>query len=216
MPKRRSSTRKGNDFERRVHDALADQLNSGVLGVLAANATLFRRKAYYSRDRESLIATDLSIELVLAPSANPVLTWIFECKDCQRALSVNEVEEFHSKVEQIGRDNTKGTIVSSGALQKGALQFARAMGIGVIRLLPDEQLLHLLYSKEHDPRKSDKSGEGLEFLAAFLRANHKSSFDFFGTQDGFFIRNWKSMLAYVFVKEVLAADPSRNPTSRPD
>ena len=50
------------------------------------------------------------------------------------------MEEFHTKLQQIGEDNTKGTFVTSGALQRGALNFARSKGIGVVRLLPDDQI----------------------------------------------------------------------------
>ncbi len=71
----------------------------------------------------------------------PSLVWIFECKDYAGSIPVDDIEEFHAKLQQIGEDNTKGTFVTSGALQRSALAYAQAKGIGVIRLLPGEQII---------------------------------------------------------------------------
>ena len=105
------------------------------------SAKIFRKKAYYSRDRQAQIVTDVSIEAFLPERERPSLVWIFECKDYAGSIPVDDIEEFHAKLQQIGEDNTKGTFVTSGALQRSALAYAQAKGIGVIRLLPGEQII---------------------------------------------------------------------------
>jgi hypothetical protein len=53
---------------------------------------------------------------------------------------VDDVEEFHSKLQQIGADRTKGAIITRGTYQESALNYAQSMGIGLARLLPDSQV----------------------------------------------------------------------------
>ena len=135
-----STTAKGDAFERRVYDALADELRNERLVASPKGAKIFRKKSYHSRDRDAEIITDVSMELFLPDRDRPSLVWIFECKDYNSPIPVDDVEEFHAKLEQIGEDNTTGTIVTSGGLQRSALTYARSKGIGVIRLLPDDQI----------------------------------------------------------------------------
>ena len=131
-----SATARGDAFEGRVYKALAEELRNERLCASPRNAKIFRKKAYYSRDRVANIITDVSIELFLPSRENPSLVWIFECKDYAGSVPVDDIEEFHSKLQQIGEDNTKGTFVTSGGLQRSALAYAKSKGIGVVRLLP--------------------------------------------------------------------------------
>lgn len=74
-------------------------------------------KKYYSSDRQDYITVDISIEKYVYDKLFSII--VIECKDYKSPLPVDDVEEFHAKLQQIGADNTKGvTVVSEGRFQK--------------------------------------------------------------------------------------------------
>ena len=85
-----------------------------------------------------------SIEVFLPDRERPTLVWVFECKDYTASVPVDDIEEFHAKLQQIGEDNTKGTFVTTAALQKSAMTYAGSKKIGVVRLLPSGQISVLI------------------------------------------------------------------------
>ena len=140
-----SSVKKGNAFESRVSRAIKIELDAARLGISADHSQLYEKKGYYSRDRDDDIIVDISIEIWLPGADRWSMLWAFECKDYASAIPVDDVEEFKAKLDQIAGVNKKGIMVVSGALQKGALTYARSNGIAVIRLLPDDQIRHIFY-----------------------------------------------------------------------
>lgn len=136
---------KGLPFEQAVFKTLQRTLISPGLGLDPKHCCLFHGKSYFSRDRNSHIATDISIEVCIPGSESPAILWIWECKDYKGRIPVDDVEEFHAKLQQIGEDRTKGTIISSNAFQRSALEYARSKGIGVARLLPHRRIQHVLF-----------------------------------------------------------------------
>lgn len=114
-----------------------------------------RNAKYYSKDRESHIICDISVEKYLEdPDTNtalrPAIIMVIECKDYSGPVPVDDVEEFHSKLQQIGADNTKGIMIShTGGFQRSALNYAHSKGIALARILPNEQVsyvYHYMYS----------------------------------------------------------------------
>lgn len=188
-----STTSKGDAFERRAHNALKEVLICDRLCVSPKAAKIFRKKAYHSRDRDADIITDISIEVTLPTKERPSLIWIFECKDYSGCIPVDDVEEFHAKIQQIGEDNTKGTIVTSGALQSGALNYARAKGIGVVRLLPDNQIEHVIEFLTMDSLSRNRFN-GNEVMQALLNPGHRSRNGFFAMSGNYVCADWMSLL----------------------
>ncbi len=133
-----NTTKKGRAFEGRIYEILQRELSQGRLGLLPSLCSVHLRKGYYSRDRDSLIEIDVSIEVRLVGAEAWSILWAWECKDYADAVPVNDVEEFWAKLQQIGGANIKGGIAVNGPLQSGALNFARAKGITVVRLVPEE------------------------------------------------------------------------------
>ncbi len=131
-------------FEVLIKTWLTRALKSGELGILPNNAKIFQGKGYFSSDRQSKIKTDVSIEVTRLGEVDPWLIWIWECKDYTGAVPVDDIEEFHAKLEQIGADNTKGTVATSSCFQKGAVAFAKAKGIGLVRRAPDGSIIYLV------------------------------------------------------------------------
>lgn len=140
-----NSVEKGASFEKRVFSSIGRELDASRLGFAKESAHLYWRKGYFSRDREADIVVDISIEVWLPSATNWSLLWVCECKDYSSAIPIDDVEEFKSKLDQISGANRKGVIASTGAFQKSALRYAKSNGIGLIRVLPDEQVEHVLY-----------------------------------------------------------------------
>jgi hypothetical protein len=63
------------------------------------------------RDRGSRLSFDVVVEVSRKGASGPYLYWLWECKDYTRPIQVNEIEEFYSKIEQVGRDRTKGPLI---------------------------------------------------------------------------------------------------------
>lgn len=133
-------SRKGKAFERRVLALITREVESGHLGIDPKRCLILHNAPYYSHERKSNIFTDISIEIFISGSKVPSILWIWECKNLSRPVPVDDLEEFHSKLQQIGSDRTKGTMISAGAYQKGAIEYASFHGIGLSRLLPPNNI----------------------------------------------------------------------------
>lgn len=163
---------KGNSFENQVFKYLQTELSKDNLFVPQKLSTIFQKKAYFSRDRGSTIVTDISIETSMPNATNYSLLTIVECKDYSNNIPVDDIEEFHSKVQQISGDNVKAIFTTTSALQRAALAFARSKQIAVIRLLPNEQVQWIIYHMTPDMLKKQSQINISEFDAAFLKQNH--------------------------------------------
>ncbi|OUE37725.1 hypothetical protein BZY95_20355 [Billgrantia desiderata SP1] len=196
-----SSVAKGNAFENRVFAAITNELNNERLGLSPKSASAFQKKGYYSRDRESDIIVDISIEIWLPNADRWSMLWVCECKDYGSAIPVDDVEEFKSKLDQIAGANKKGVMAVTGALQQSALKYARANGIGIVRLLPSDQVQHLIYMMTSAVMEESIRLNPNEFYRAltvpgFIGKNR----DFYAEGQGYIFGSWHPML-----KEMLYA-----------
>lgn len=130
-----NTTKRGDRFEEKVFALLDTELRQGRLWLNESRTRIYRKRKYYSKDREAAITIDIALETFLPGATEPSLFTLVECKDLGRAVAVDDVEEFHSKIQQITGANAKGILASSGALQLGALRFAKSKGIAVLRIL---------------------------------------------------------------------------------
>ncbi len=137
----RPSTRaKGDNFEQKVARRLRQEIRAGKFGPALMLAGIQAKPQFYSRDRESNITFDHAIELRLEPSKEPFITIVIECKDYSGTIPVDDLEEFKAKLDQCFGKNVKGMFVTSAALQSGALKYARAQGICVVRMIDNGQM----------------------------------------------------------------------------
>ena len=141
----------GIEFEKEVYEIVNKLINSNEFLLSEPNIKMYRQKGYYSKDRNANIKFDISIEKYLVNPDNeisvmPSIKVIIECKDYAKSISVDDIEEFHAKLQQIGADNTKGIVITkNGWFQKSALTYAKAKGITLARILPDNQIEYILY-----------------------------------------------------------------------
>lgn len=169
-----SSVKKGDKFENEVLSHLKKELEDDRLHVSGRRSKIFGKKGYYSRDREKNIITDISIETFLPDATDYSLLTVIECKDYEGTVPVDDIEEFHSKVQQIAGDNVKAIFATKSALQKGALTYAKSKKIGVIRYLPSDQIKWLTHFITSDSFSAKEKLDGSEFNSAFLNQGHTS------------------------------------------
>lgn len=126
---------KGEIFEEAVYMGVKILISQRKFFVNAKYMRLFRKKGYYSIERKKNIITDISVEIYIKDPVKymeikPSIVIVIECKDYSNALPVDDVEEFHAKLQQIGSDNTKGIIITRYSLyQESAVNYARSKGI---------------------------------------------------------------------------------------
>lgn len=129
-----NTTEKGNRFEEKVFDLFTALLSSGDYYLSSKHSKIFRKKGYYSEARKGNIIVDISIESYVGDSENYSFLTVIECKDYSKKIPVDDIEEFSSKLNQIGQHNTKGIFVTNSPFQTGALNFAQSMKIGLVRI----------------------------------------------------------------------------------
>jgi len=188
-----TTVEKGDAFENLVHQQFEQELRSEKLHVSSSTSTLFKKKSYFSRDRGKNIVFDLSIETWLPGAVEYSLLTLIECKDYSKAIPVDDVEEFHSKVRQVTGTNVKAIFVTNSSLQSGALQYARSNKIALVRLLPSNQIQwEMHYSL---PNAFENTINANEFQKAFLNADHISKRgSFYGLNEELIYGDLRSLL----------------------
>jgi hypothetical protein len=128
-----NTTLKGDLLEGYIFDLFSQQIAAGDFWGNAKNCKIFQKKGYYSKDREKNIIFDVSIEFYLPGSSQYSLVTFIECKNYSHSVSVDDVEEFFTKTQQVAASNSKAIIASTASFQSGAMTFARSKGIGLLR-----------------------------------------------------------------------------------
>ncbi|MBD1919312.1 MULTISPECIES: restriction endonuclease [Cyanophyceae] len=145
---------KGLVYEHKVLKEVTQMIDSGRFGLVPSQAKVSHKPSYYSRDREKNIIFDVSVEVFMIDAVDPYFVWVWECKNYNHKVPVDDVEEFHSKLTQIGANRTKGTIITPKGFDDGALNFARSKGIGLWRYIPPEDPICVMNDSQV-PRDSD-------------------------------------------------------------
>lgn len=188
---------KGNAFEKRVFEAVKRELEGERLGLSPSTAKVFRKKGYYSAARGTDIVVDVAIEVWPPDAKNWAVLWVCECKDYSGSIPVNDVEEFRAKLEQIAGVNVKGVLAITGALQDGALTYARSKGIGVVRILPDNQVIWMMHFKTSAMLTARKQLSSSDFHSALTRPSFVGrNRDFYAAKDRFIFGDWYSLLRH--------------------
>ena len=144
----------GRDFEVRVKGLLERELNRRNLGLDPQMARVHLHPSYPSQARGNSIVIDVALELYRRGADQPYFIWVWECKDYARRVPVDDVEEFHAKLEQIRVHKVKGTIASTHGFQEGAVRLAESWGIGLARILPDGSIITLVEMAALPTRRS--------------------------------------------------------------
>ncbi|MGV6958459.1 hypothetical protein [Pseudomonas chlororaphis] len=129
-----STYAKGDRFEEQVFDFLTREIDEGRFYFFRSDCCkTFRKKSYYSRDREDFIIFDIAVEVFLPGFDKPSLLVLIECKNYSGTVPVGDIEEFGSKISQVAGFNAKGIFASASAFQSGTLNIARNKGFSLLR-----------------------------------------------------------------------------------
>lgn len=128
-----STYAKGDIFEEQVFQFLTREIHEGRFFCRPEHCQIYRKRSYYSRDREAFIIFDIAIEVFLPGLDKPSMTMIIECKNYNGTVPVGDIEEFSSKISQVAGFNVKGIFASMSAFQSGTFNIARNKGFGLLR-----------------------------------------------------------------------------------
>jgi hypothetical protein len=134
-----------------AYERFVQQVMEALTGV-----EVHHKRVYVGRVSRREIEVDISFETSIAGAR---LLCLVECKCYRKSVSVNEVEEFHSKLDDIGAH--KGIMVTTIGFQDGAVKVAEGRGI-VLALLTKNHLpgeLRFVVSAAGSPRPSMETNE---------------------------------------------------------
>lgn len=143
-----STTKKGDNFEKKVFDLFSELLTSGEFYLNLKTSKIFQKKGYYSEARKKEITVDISIESYIGNSPNYSSLVIIECKNYSKRVPVDDIEEFSSKLNQIGEHNTKGIVVSTSSYQESAFNIAVSKKIGLVRINENQSFEWINHRKD--------------------------------------------------------------------
>ena len=126
-----TTVQKGDSLEIQIYDLFKTEISADRFWAKKSCCKIFRKKGYFSKDRESNIIFDISIEISIPGATNFSSLILIECKNYAHAVPVDDAEEFFAKVQQIGM--AKGLIASTAAFQSGTLAFAKSKKMGLLR-----------------------------------------------------------------------------------
>jgi len=146
-----SNVKKGNQFEKKSLEIIENLKEKGLFGI--KNFIEITPKAKrYSELRKSEIEFDLIIEFKPPKAQRPMMTYFIECKDYGKRVPVKQVQKFHSDILQVSGVNAKGIIISRGAFQKSAYNFAESTGMMIIEgeSVNNFNIIHYKRSSENE------------------------------------------------------------------
>ncbi len=193
---------KGEDFEDRVHRMLERMLCEGGLPWQSHLCKLHRRKSYVSPDREGAVNFENVIEIFLpetvdVPGAQPSTVAIFECKNHGRNVEVGEIDEVRGRIQPSYGFALKAYVVTEKGFARGSLKTAKNTGIGLIRIMPDDQITHVMYNLTFDvieeQRRSFPRRAALALQDTGYQAVNES---FFGFDNGYVFGSIEAMLRF--------------------
>lgn len=144
-----NTTKKGNDFEDKVFVIINELLEKDEFTVPGKRSRIYQKRPYYSESRKAEIITDISIETYLPKAEQYSLLHIIECKYLNKNVAIDDIEEFDSKLTQIGKHNSKGIIASNKGFAKTTINFAKSLKIGLLKVKTDNELDWINYRKEY-------------------------------------------------------------------
>lgn len=152
----KSSSKKGTEFENRVYKAISVLLRDDRFLFSSQYCEVFQQKGYYSKDREKPIKVDVAIEVRLPDTKEWSILCIIECKDYTKNVPIDDIEELKAKLDQIAGKNVKGILCATSSFHETVMTYARNNGIGLCRMLPDDQIEWSIYREVFSPVTWDK------------------------------------------------------------
>jgi hypothetical protein len=200
-----SSVSRGTELELRVLSLLQRLIQANRFFAKPESCRVFHRKPYYSRDRRAEIVFDIAIEVSIPGIRIPSMVCLIECKHYEHPVPVSDVEEFFAKVQQVAAANSKAILASTNSFQRGAIEFAQAKGIGLLRVFPTAEFKWILHRSASSLPMARSLSQDAEVWRALTEEHYKSArFDCFCTVGELFMYSLPDFLGKVIVD---ALDP---------
>jgi hypothetical protein len=127
---------------------------------------------------------------------------LIECKNYTHPVTVDDVEEFFTKVQQVASAKAKAVLASTASFQSGAREFARAKGIGLLRYFNQKNCKWELMRSPSGGIRAGVTADASEVVSGLTNPNHKSEvFDLYLQSP---TRDTNSL--YDFFKDLLSDD----------
>jgi len=174
--------KKGDWLENQAFNVFENQIKDGTFLTQSQYTKIYKKKGYYSKDRQKDIIFDISIEVTYPNQTEYSLLFLIECKNyLNHKVPVDDTEEFFSKIQQISGANVKGIIVSTNAFQESAFKYADSKGIGLLRFYNREKLDWVLTRSPSNASANTSENHRKVAVDALHNINYKSRyFDLFG------------------------------------
>ncbi len=161
------------DYERVVQKVCREMMR-------CPGVDIHHHATYKGKVSQRSIIVDLAFEMYVLRAK---LLVIIECKHYAQKVEVADVEEFHSKLDDIGAH--KGIMVTTIGYQKGAVRTARGRGIALALLTTEPQEGELVMVANSRPISSDQLPAATDnLLQGTLRdpllSKHQTRFRDFG------------------------------------
>lgn len=137
----------GDAFEAKAKTLIREIIDNHELSINPAHCTVKEKVKYYSVKRKKKIIFDLSIEVKHPKADKPFLVCIVECKNLNKPVPVDDIEEFESKVGGIQEFQTKKIVIAKNGFQSGTFETAKTLGITLIDVDEDDYNI-VLYKSE--------------------------------------------------------------------
>lgn len=155
----------GDKFESKSYDLIENAIKNGELGILENSAKVYKKKGYYSKDREKEIIFDLSIEIWPQGATRYTLLYLIECKSSPSGnyVPVDDVEEFYTKINQVAGGGVKGIMISDNKFQTGGITFAKNKNMMLIEVDKEDNHTIILHRTERTKDKAQKNNDQIVF-----------------------------------------------------
>lgn len=135
-----NTVKKGDEFEDKVFAYFSKLINEGGFWASAANCKIYQKRGYYSSARGSDIIFDIAIEIFLTNATDYSSLVLIECKNYEAPVSVEQVESFFDKTQQVSPGNIKAVMISSNGFQTGTFEYSKSKKIALCRLYDKDTL----------------------------------------------------------------------------
>lgn len=198
----------GNALEDEVFSLIPIWLETLTLPYPKDDCRIHRRKPCFSKIRESDINFENVVEIYSAvnlrsENPQPALVAIMECKNTKRPVTIEEIEEFKSKLDGVLGFRTKGYLVTRVGFTASSVRMSRNLGIGLIRIIPENQLDFVMHYMTLDAMKTRARGLASRTLRALTHPSYISDQQTeFCSDDGCAFEAVGAMLSYAINSRV--------------
>jgi Zn-dependent peptidase ImmA (M78 family) len=154
----------GDEFEAKSKKLIRKIIDNQELSITPAHCTVKEKVKYYSVKRRKDIIFDLSIEVKHPKADKPFLVCIVECKNLNKPVPVDDIEEFESKVSGIQEFQTKKIVIAKNDFQSGSYDVAKTLGITLINVNEDDYKIILYKANKRLSEKEIRVEEEIENL----------------------------------------------------